>query len=367
MVNCFNKKTIFITAGGTGGHVFPAVSVAKELLSREYKVHFITDNRGLKFIPENFNARVHFLPLRGLGKSGLFNKIIGIISLIPSLLFSFYYFISYKPEYVIGFGGYPSFPCLLIAKLIKIPFWIQEQNAFFGKVNKWFSSSAEGIALGFKETKGLNENIEHKSHFIGIPVRKEISNLSKIPFRFNNKQKLKIVVLGGSQGASIFSKIIPKALEMLTKNEINCFEITQQCRKEDIEFVNKKYESFNIKYKIESFIKNIEEELVDSGLIISRSGASTTGEVISSKRPALFIPLSIASDDHQYFNAKYIDEHFGGWVVRENNFTPEMLSVFLKKCLLSNGLLFNAHVSLFDLDFKNPEKVFCDIISEKLY
>lgn len=348
-----NCKEIILTAGGTGGHVFPALAMAKKFCQEGYKVHFFTDLRGVGYITDSHDLQVHIVPVMGLGKTSLLLKIYGYFSLLPSLLMCIYGMLKIKPLFVMGFGGYPAFPCLLAAKLTKTAIVLHEQNSFIGRVNRYFIDYSKALLLGFETTKNLTDLQKNKSFYVGVPVRQAIHNVRHCTF-MQSQEKFKILVLGGSQGASVFAQIIPKAMELLPDAMKEKIILIQQCRSADFEHLKNIYDEIGIEHSISEFIDDVDEQLKDTSLIISRAGASTVAESIASARPALLVPLPSAMENHQFFNADYLAEKGGAWAIDQNQLTAQKLADFIEKLIANPATLRQAHACLMSIDNFSP-------------
>ncbi len=357
-----NNKCIFISAGGTGGHVFPATSLAKVLQEQGYKIVFITDKRQESFV--SLNCDVEIIDVVSLS-GGLIKKIRGLYYLVRSMLQLKKIFSRYNPDLVVTFGGYTSFPTLLMAKIKDIKIILHEQNSVLGKVNRIMAEVANKVALGFEETLKIEEKYKDKLVYVGNPVRPEIKNFCNIAFPENDLE-FNILVIGGSQGAKIFSRIIPKAMLMLSLEDKKIVNIVQQCRKEDVEQVKKTYLRINVKAEVSSFFDNMGERFAKAHLVISRAGASTIAELTVVGRAALLVPYKIASDNHQLYNARFLGSKNAAFIIEEDNFDPEILfkyvSNFIKnkdslKIMAQNA----AKLSIVDSDLKMAELVSAEI------
>jgi UDP-N-acetylglucosamine--N-acetylmuramyl-(pentapeptide) pyrophosphoryl-undecaprenol N-acetylglucosamine transferase len=344
------SKKIFVVGGGTGGHLFPAVAVGQELVRRGHEVHLITDDRCVKYLdtrhsrifsrkniwnPESLGqdsesrvvARddtIHIINSSGF-KSGLIAKILLFFKVIASLIKTCILFLKEKPDLIITFGGYAAFAPLLCANILGVPTVIHEQNCFFGKVNKWFAKRAEAILLAFQDTKNIPLGNDNKIIISGNPVREEISAImSKKNFKTN---PFKVVIIGGSQGAKVFSDLVPKAIEItVQRNRMVDLEVAQQAKLEDIDRIKAIYKACGVKCDISDFFHNIQEVLSSAHLVIARSGASTIAELIALTQPAFFVPYPFAAENHQDFNADVIEKNGGGWWVDQKNVTAEIIA-----------------------------------------
>ncbi len=337
-------KTILLSAGGTGGHFFPAIALAAELKKSECNIHLITDKRCEKYLNSNMKLEHHIVDLH-IKTSGLMNKAKSAFQLITACIKTLFLLMRIKPDVVIGFGGYPTFPSLLAAKTLHIPIILQEQNCFLGKSNRFFASGAKLIALAYPETANIDDKLKNKITITGDIVRPSIKKLPKKK-SFDSKV-FNLFVFGGSQGAKIFSSLIPEAIEMLLEKNPNIqLSITQQASKEQQEELSERYTKLGIKHELSDFFHNMHEIYHNSQLVISRSGASTIAELASIGLPAIFIPYPHAAEDHQYFNAKAIADNEASWYMRQKDASPEALSKKLAELIANRTVLKNASKNL---------------------
>jgi len=337
-------KSIIVVGGGTGGHLFPAIATGEELVKKGYKVHLITDPRCKKYLTDNLTLTAHIIDLKTPGKGGL-SKIYFIISLLIAIFKAMILIRSIKPKVIIGFGGYPAFPPLISSILLRIPIIIHEQNCFLGKVNKFFLRFATKVALSYKEIKNLNFLDKEKIVFTGNIVRENIKNLP-IKNDFNNTP-FRIFIFGGSQGAKIFTDIIPNSIKLLLQAHPNIkLYITQQARYEDHKQIAEIYSDLNVPHKLSEFFHDMAEQYQKQELIIARAGASTIGEITYAAIPTIFIPLPSAAQNHQFYNAKAIEESGGGWCFEQNKISTAELAAKIFILITNRDLLLQASRNL---------------------
>ena len=315
-----------LAAGGTGGHLTPAFALAQELEARGHHVALLTDERGAKIPgrPESFTA--HTIPAGRLGRNPL--KWPGAISAImEGRRMALRLFESFEPSAVIGFGGYPAFPALMAAHKAGIPSIIHEQNAVLGRVNRFLSGRVDAIATSYPDIARLAEKHRGKVELVGNPVRPQIQALRNEPFPpFREDGLLRVLVIGGSQGARILSQIVPDGLAMLQPALRSRLQVTQQCRPEDLGAVRDRYAGHDIPAELGTYFEDIDARLADAHLVIARAGASTISELTVVGRPAILVPLAIATDDHQAANAREMVKAGGARAIREHNFTAKELA-----------------------------------------
>lgn len=351
-------KKIILSAGGTGGHLFPAIALGEELSKIPgYSVHLVTDLRCKKYLPADLGFEAHIIDiyLKFSAKAGkkskvsnIYNKVRSIFYLIKAGIKSFFLTSRLKPDIVIGFGGYPSLPMLLWARIFRIPVIIHEQNCFLGKVNRLFADYAKLIALSYPETVNIDKYDKKKIIITGDLVRESIKNL---PNNYNpNNEFFTIFIVGGSQGARFFSTLVPEAIEkLLTLKPDTKIKIIQQSSLEDQENLRNRYSKLGLECELSDFFRNITNIYAKSMLVISRSGAGTIAELKYVGVPAIFIPYPHSSEDHQYFNAKAIENSGGGRCFREENITPKILAEELFTFITNPELLLKASQNLLKL------------------
>lgn len=331
-----------LAAGGTGGHIIPAFALATELKKRGHYVALITDERGAA-IPGTFEGdEKHILPAgritrNPLGWLGAAKNIWRGRAMARRLYESFH------PEAVIGFGGYPALPALLGALADDIPCAIHEQNAVLGRVNRLLAGRVDAIATAYKQVGRLKERHLAKTHLIGNPVRDEVAALRSQPFPALSEDGIfRVLVTGGSQGASILSQVVPDGLALLPLSFRRRMQVTQQCREEDIERVRDRYADLAIPADLATYLPDLPERLGWAHIVIARAGASTIAELTTAGRPAILVPLPIATDDHQTANAREMEASGGARVIKQQYFTPAELAKQMQKLGLEPEALMNA-------------------------
>lgn len=318
--------TIILAAGGTGGHIFPAEALAEELVGHDYKVVFITDKRATDYKGILGSLERHIVSSGTLGR-GIKGKITAIVDIFIGILQALAILRRLKPDVVVGFGGYPSFPTIYAAGLLGIPTVIHEQNSVLGRANRLLLKRATAIATTFPDTKFIAGEYSEKVILTGNPVRASIRALHFIPYpELTQDGNIRILVTGGSQGASIFSQIVPAAIAALPGTLRARIRVDQQCRKEDLETTRAVYTEMNVSADISSFFTDIPARLASTHLVIARAGASTISELTAAGRPSILVPLPSSMDNHQYYNANSIEEAGGAWMIPQEGFTAASLS-----------------------------------------
>ncbi|MFN2473107.1 MAG: undecaprenyldiphospho-muramoylpentapeptide beta-N-acetylglucosaminyltransferase [Sphingomicrobium sp.] len=317
---------VFLAAGGTGGHMVPAHALAGELRARGHRVQLITDERGAK-IPGLFEGiERHILPAGRLG-GGLLSYLKAGRAVLAGRRQARLLYRKFRADVVVGFGGYPAFPALLAASSAKVPTILHEQNALLGRVNRLLAGDAAAIATAYAAVERLKPAYLDKVALVGNPVRESVARLGEMPYPpFDETSPLKILVTGGSQGASILSDIVPSGLGTLSPSLRLRLQVVQQCRPDEINRVRAIYTSLRIPAELSTYIEDMPAKLEDAHLVIARAGASTIAELTAAGRPAILVPLPSAADDHQTVNAREIAAAGGARMIRQAEFTHEALA-----------------------------------------
>lgn len=313
-----------LAAGGTGGHLIPAFALATELERRGHHVALITDDRGANIPGKPDFLPAHVIPVGRFGKNPL-GWIKGFRALWEGRNMALRLFESFEPSAVIGFGGYPSMPAMLASTSAGIPTIVHEQNAVLGRVNRMMAGRVQAIATSYPDVERLKEQHLGKVELVGNPVRAEVLALRKQDFpALTEDGILRVLVTGGSQGARILSEVIPDGLAMLQPALRQRLQVTQQCRPEDLDRVRERYRNHDIPAELGTYFEDMEARLADCHLFIGRAGASTIAELTAVGRPAILIPLPIATDDHQAANTREIVKAGGARMIRQPASTVKM-------------------------------------------
>lgn len=321
-----SSRHFVLAAGGTGGHLTPAFALAHELERRGHHVALITDERG-KAIPGKPDfLTAHVLPAGRFGKNPL-RWPAAIKAVMNGRAMSQRLYETVQPTAVIGFGGYPALPALLGAQASEIPTVIHEQNAVLGRVNRLLAGRVNAIALSYPDVDRLKPKYENKTHLVGNPVRPGVLALREEEFpAFSEDGLFRVLVTGGSQGARVLSEVVPDGLSMLPPALRNRLQVTQQCRPEDLDAVRARYANHGIPAELASYFEDMSARLADAHLFIGRAGASTIAELTAVGRPAILVPLPIATDDHQAANTREIVKAGGARSIRQTGFTAKELA-----------------------------------------
>ncbi len=336
------SRHVVLAAGGTGGHLIPAFALAEELYARGHHVALITDERGGKIPGKPDFLTAHVLPAGRFGKNPL-RWLSGVRAVIEGRNMALRLFESFEPSAVIGFGGYPALPALLAATSADIPSLVHEQNAVLGRVNRFLAGRVDAIATSYLEVARLKQKHVEKAHLVGNPVREEVLALRNEDFpALTEEGLLRVLVTGGSQGARVLSEVVPDGLAMLPPALCQRLQITQQCRAEDVDAVRDRYANHDIPAELGTYFEDMHERLADTHLFIGRAGASTIAELTAVGRPAILVPLPIATDDHQAANTSEIVKAGGARMIRQDSFTPKELAKQIQALAKNPASLSNA-------------------------
>ena len=356
------SRHFVLAAGGTGGHLLPAFALAAELDRRGHHVALVTDERGARIPGKPSFLPAHVLPAGRLGKNPI-ALAKGLAAIWRGRAMALRLFESFEPACVVGFGGYPALPALLAARSARIPTVIHEQNAVLGRVNRFLAKGVDAIATAYMEVERLDPKLWGKVHRVGNPVRAEVLALRGEAFpEFTEDSLFRVLVTGGSQGASVLSEVVPDGLAMLPPALRHRLQVTQQCRPEDIEAVRERYAVHQIPAELGTYFEDMASRLAEAHLFIGRSGASTIAELTAVGRPAILVPLPIATDDHQAVNAREMVKAGGARAIRQSGFTPKELAKQIQAMALSPAALANAAHAAWNCGLPNAVKDLADLV-----
>ncbi|MFZ2099619.1 MAG: undecaprenyldiphospho-muramoylpentapeptide beta-N-acetylglucosaminyltransferase [Oricola sp.] len=324
------KGTIVISAGGTGGHLFPAEALAHELKMRGWSVPLVTDARATRYADRFPEEKLYVVQSATPSGKNPFKLIGALWTLFKGLRQSSALLRMLKPKAVVGFGGYPTVPPLFTAAGV-FPTVIHEQNAVMGRANKMLAGRATAIAGGFLKPEG-----PHAAKIVetGNPVRPAVIEAAKTPYEKPIPDGfLRLAVFGGSQGARFFSDSVPEAVALLPQDMRIRLRITQQARPEDEERVKARYAELGVAAEVSPFFTDLPERIAQAHLVISRSGASTVSEVAAIGRPAIFVPYPYALDHDQAANAAALEEAGGALVRREETLDAAAVAALIEDLL----------------------------------
>ncbi|ASY41199.1 undecaprenyldiphospho-muramoylpentapeptide beta-N-acetylglucosaminyltransferase [Taylorella equigenitalis] len=316
------RKAIMIMAGGTGGHITPGLAIASELATRGWEIHWlgnINKMEGKMVPPAGYEFHhMEFTSLRGKGIGGLLQMPFNLLKACGEAKKAIK---QSKVSVVMGMGGYVSFPGALVAKFLGIPVVIHEANAVAGTANKHIAKFAKRILTGFP-------NVFKNGEYVGNPVRKSLNQNISTNERYSSRVgPLKLLVVGGSQGAGPLNDLLPKAISLIPKETRP--QVVHQAGQNNLDDLIQKYKALNVDAKCLSFIDDMGAKLGESDILICRSGAMTVAEVCVVGVAAAFVPLPHAIDDHQTANAKFLSDQDAGFLLVQKDLTAEKLKDFL--------------------------------------
>ncbi|MDO9423450.1 MAG: undecaprenyldiphospho-muramoylpentapeptide beta-N-acetylglucosaminyltransferase [Methylobacter sp.] len=320
------RRRIVIMAGGTGGHVFPALAVAQELIEKGWQVSWLGTQKGLegRVIPEQ-GIDIDWLSVAGVRGKGWLSKITAVLLLIKACSQALKILQKRKPDVVLGMGGFVAGPGGLMAKLLGIPLIIHEQNRVPGTTNRLLARMANQVLEAFPGSFAKNVN----ARFTGNPLRKQfvisidppfIKGEAKPSFEKEGLRGINILVVGGSQGAQVLNEVVPEALA-----ELNNAEVRHQTGAVMQQQVENRYKALGVNAEVNVFIEDMVSAYQWADLVICRSGAMTVSEVAAAGVPAIFIPLPSAIDDHQTANARYLTDAGAGLILMQKDLNATTL------------------------------------------
>ena len=324
-----NNKKIIIATGGTGGHVFPAYSLAKHFLADKVNVELISDKRGMKYLKNYQDLKITQITSTTILKNNIFQLLFSSLIIFYSIFRSFIFLLFNRPNLVFGMGGYSSFPVCIAAKMLKIPFIIYENNLHIGKANRYLLPYAKKIFVSHKELEGISEKYQKKMCEIGNIIRKEILNFQVKQNPYHYDKKLKILVLGGSQAAKIFADKLPEIFKECKEGEME-LKIYQQCLPEQNKFLTSFYKNLNIDFEIFNFSDDISEYFSQTDMAITRSGSSMLAELVNAKIPFISVPLPTSADNHQLKNAIYYEKNEYSYLIEEKDLNIKLFKLIKK-------------------------------------
>ena len=334
------SKVCVVAAGGTGGHMFPAEALARELASRGWRVVLATDARGEQYA-HAFPAeeRLALDAATGSGPIGLLKAGLAILKGVGQAQSAF---ARIGADVVVGFGGYPSAPALVAAVATRRPTLIHEQNAVLGRTNRMLAPAVGTVASAFPTLGRAPAKVKARAKLVGNPVRPDIRALfDRAYVAPAGDGPIHVLVTGGSQGARILSETAPRALAALPEAIRSRLKVQQQSRPETLESARQIYLEAGINAEVAPFFRDMADRLSRAHLVIGRAGASTCSELAVAALPSVLIPLKIAMDDHQTLNARALSAAGAARVIAEDDVTVESLTAALSE-VLSNPLRLTA-------------------------
>lgn len=325
---------IVLAAGGTGGHMFPAEALAGELTRRGFLPILVTDVRGGGYGEAPSRIETHRIRAGKVAGVGPLARLSGLLGIAVGALQAWRLLRKLHPAAVVGFGGYAAFPTVLAATWLGLLTLIHEQNAVLGRANRVLAPRVAAIATSFDAVANLRPIDRAKTVHTGNPVREAVVEAARAPYpALEPGGPLRLLVLGGSQGAAVFSRVVPPAVARLSADERGRLRIAQQCRPEDLDRVRRTFDEIGVAAELAPFFNDVPERLASVHLVIGRAGASTVAELTVAGRPALLVPYPQAIDDHQTANARAVDDAGGAWLLPEESFTADALAARLEAFL----------------------------------
>lgn len=327
-----NGRTAIVAAGGTGGHMFPAEALARELQSRGWKVVLATDSRGDQYahaFPAEERIALNAATFKTTDPVGMVR---GGVKILQGVMQARKAFARLKPSVVVGFGGYPSLPALLAARTQGLPTIIHEQNAVLGRANRLLAPSVTAVACAFPILEKASPRVKAAAKVVGNPVRPDIRALYDRPFEAPS-DRVNVLVTGGSQGARMLSETVPLAIARLAEPIRLRLKVDQQTRAESLDAARAVFADAMVEAQVAPFFRDMAGRLGAAHLMIGRSGASTCCEIAVAGIPSVLVPLKIAADDHQRFNAAQLADAGAAVVIDEDDLTVDSLANNLQALL----------------------------------
>jgi UDP-N-acetylglucosamine--N-acetylmuramyl-(pentapeptide) pyrophosphoryl-undecaprenol N-acetylglucosamine transferase len=326
-------STIVLSAGGTGGHLFPAQAVAAELSRRGRRIVIMTDARGRNYGNAFPGMTIETVPSASPSNTGRVGKVLAPFEILRGVLVGLSKLRRVKPTAVVGFGGYPSLPVMIAARLTGLPTIIHEQNAVLGRVNRLIADRMRAIAASFPFARFAPQD-KSRIAYTGNPVRPEAAALAHAKYDAPEPDSpIHLLVFGGSQGARALSELVPAAIASLPQVLRWRLRIVQQGRPEDVAALRDAYANAHIAAEVAEFFTDLPQRIANAHLVICRSGASTVSEVAVIGRPAILVPYPFATDDHQTANAAVLANAGAAWLIQQRDLTAESLAQLLEQIL----------------------------------
>jgi UDP-N-acetylglucosamine--N-acetylmuramyl-(pentapeptide) pyrophosphoryl-undecaprenol N-acetylglucosamine transferase len=315
---------LVIAAGGTGGHMFPAQALAEAMLARGWRVRLSTDARGARYaggFPDAVERKV--VSSASFAQGGALARATAPLSIAAGVAASLAAMRRDRPACVAGFGGYPALPAMAAAVALTVPRLIHEQNGVLGRVNRLFAARVDVVACGTWPTE---LPVGTESAHVGNPVRAAVLAEAGAPYPLTPDGPIEILVIGGSQGARLLSRIVPAALEKVPYDLRDRMRVCQQVRPEDMDRTGAIYHRLEIDAELRAFFDDVPQRLARAALVIGRAGAGSIADITVVGRPAVLIPYAAATDDHQAANAAGLVSAGGAFVITEGELTAEGLA-----------------------------------------
>ena len=322
---------LVLAAGGTGGHMYPAQALAETMLARGWRVALSTDDRGARYaggFPPAVERRV--TSAATIAQGGFLRRLTAPLALAAGTTAQLLAMRRDPPACVAGFGGYPALPALAAATLLGLPRLVHEQNGVLGRVNRLFAPRVGAVACGVWPTATLKGA---RAVPTGNPVRAAVLEAAAEPYAPPGPGPVPLLVVGGSQGAGLFSRIMPAALARLPEDLRARLRLAQQVRPEDMARTRDAMAELGVEAELRAFFDDLPKRMAGAALVIARAGAGTIAELTAIGRPSILVPYPHAADDHQAANAAGLAAAGGAVMVREEALTAEVLAGHLAAIL----------------------------------
>lgn len=320
-----SQRAIVLCAGGTGGHLFPALALGAVLQARGVRVRLVSDARAKTYVLDA-TLEMAVLPAATPTRKTMLAKGLAYGVQAKALLKALVLFAKERPRAVVGFGGYPTVAPVLAAYVLRIPVVLHEQNAALGRANAFLLPFAHKLATGFSKVNRLPESYNPRTVVTGNPLRPAVLAAAIKPYIWRETGVVHILVTGGSQGAQKFSTLMPVALSLLSRTQRADLTLTHQCPKGDEIMLAQAYQELGIDARVSPFFSDLPARMAMADLILARSGASTVSEIAALCRPSILVPYPHAIDNDQAQNAQVLADAGGACVFRESDLSPRILS-----------------------------------------
>jgi UDP-N-acetylglucosamine--N-acetylmuramyl-(pentapeptide) pyrophosphoryl-undecaprenol N-acetylglucosamine transferase len=318
---------ILLAAGGTGGHLFPAEALGVELMKRGLRVRLATDSRALRYSGLFSRDMIDVVPSETLRSRAPWSLAYTGLTLAAGMIVALRLLRKLRPAAVVGFGGYPTLPPLLAAKIVGIPGIIHDANAVLGRANRFLSSRVSAIATSLPGVLDRDPELAAKTTTVGTPMRPAILAAAAVKYAAPDVAgPFRLLVIGGSQGARVMADIVPGAIERLEPSLWNRLVLTQQVREEDLSRVRAVYDHLKINAELAPFFTDLPAKLASHHLVVSRSGAGTVAELGAIGRPSILVPLPGSIDQDQFANAAVLSRAGGALRILQAEFTSDRLA-----------------------------------------
>jgi UDP-N-acetylglucosamine--N-acetylmuramyl-(pentapeptide) pyrophosphoryl-undecaprenol N-acetylglucosamine transferase len=357
-----SARPIVLAAGGTGGHMFPAEALARELIGRGFGVALVTDHRGQAFGDRVPGVALHRIRA-GRIDTGLIGKVTALAEMALGTLEAARLLRALRPAVAVGFGGYPSVPTMLAATRRGVPSLVHEQNAILGRANRLLAPRVGTIATSFATVGGLRAGAGARIVETGNPVRPAVTQCRGIPYEAPGAGPINLLITGGSQGARILSAVVPAALARLDPALRQRLNVMQQARSEDVAAVSDAYAAAGIVAETAAFFDDVPARLARAHLVIARAGASTVAELTTIGRPAILVPYRYAADDHQSANARALEAAGAATILAESIFTADLLAERIQALIAAPAALAAAAAAAHRLGRPDATQRLADLVA----